>query len=329
MVVELRGKKQLMRLDEISRLHIFYSPRSTFDLVRSGQRSNVREKWHFLALHAHSGVSMCCRDLNLHQRVPRPILNKIVCLFLGVLGRVNNEVILRPWLTELDRVMLLCPVATFIIRSAPKYSSIALAGCDRRNGQNSNWSNDDDWPRGWERSGLETFLGTMNHKFRFSTSGNPTKHMPIDYWSLWGQQRSVTLGDLSWPWNSHDARSRVTTSHILTPIISTIPIQVNRTTPSCVYSRFRWYAAEDCSSYDVMTSWPDLTWPIFFSPKVAQKTRYKLWKISARYSKRCSVQLRKTHGGCINPLLYHLFLSLSHLCCQMRQRQIVLSHAHL
>ena len=31
------------------------------------------------------------------------------------------------------------------------------------------------------RSGLGTFLGTMNHIFRFSTSGNPTKHMPIGY----------------------------------------------------------------------------------------------------------------------------------------------------
>ena len=26
----------------------------------------------------------------------------------------------------------------------------------------------------------------MSHRFRFSTSGNPTKHMPIGYWSLWG-----------------------------------------------------------------------------------------------------------------------------------------------
>ena len=27
--------------------HIVFSPRSTVDLVRSGQRSNFREKWHF------------------------------------------------------------------------------------------------------------------------------------------------------------------------------------------------------------------------------------------------------------------------------------------
>ena len=43
--------------------HIGFGPRSIFDLVRSGQRSNFREKWHFLALHAHSGVSMCRSDL--------------------------------------------------------------------------------------------------------------------------------------------------------------------------------------------------------------------------------------------------------------------------
>ena len=41
----------------------------------------------------------------------------------------------------------------------------------------------------------------MIHRFRFSTSGNPTKHMPIGYLSLWVQSRSVTSGDLSWPWN--------------------------------------------------------------------------------------------------------------------------------
>ena len=114
-------------------------------------------------------------------------------------------------------------------------------------------------------------FGTMNHKFRFSTTGNPTKHMPIGYWSLWGQPRSVTSGDLSWPWNSYYARSRVTASLILTPIISTIPSQVNRTTPSCVYLRFRWNLAEGCSSYDVITSWPNLTWPTCFHLKLRKR----------------------------------------------------------
>ena len=66
----------------------------------------------------------------------------------------------------------------------------------------------------------------------------------------------------------------------------------------CVFSRVRWNLVGGCSSYDVITSWPDLIWP--FLPKVAQKMPYKPWKISARYSKRCGVQLRKTRG-CFNP----------------------------
>ena len=91
---------------------------------------------------------------------------------------------------------------------------------------------------------------------------NPTKHMPIGYWSLWGQPRSVTSGNLSWPWSSYDAISRVTSGHVLTPITSTIPIQVNRTTPICVFSRFRWNLGG--SSYDVIYSWPDLPWLLFY-----------------------------------------------------------------
>ena len=51
----------------------------------------------------------------------------------------------------------------------------------------------------------------------------------------------------------------------LTPITSTIPIQVNRTTTSCIFSRFRWNLVGGCSSYDVITSWPDLAWSIFFT----------------------------------------------------------------
>ena len=197
--------------------------------------------------------------------------------------------------SEQDRVLLLYPAAIFSIRSAPKYNDITLAGRHRRNGQNSNWSNDGDWPRGWGRSGLETFLGTMNHRFRFSTSGNPTKHMPIGYLSLWVQPRSVTSGDLSWPWPSSGTMSRVTSSHVLTPISSTIPIQVNRTTPSCVYDFAEILRRLFLLWRHNFVTWPDPT--KFFSPKVAQRMPHKLWKISARSSERCGVQLRKTHGG--------------------------------
>ena len=66
-----------------------------------------------------------------------------------------------------------------------------------------------------------------------------------------GQWPQVTLIDLK----THMMQgSSVTASHALTPITSTIPIQVIRTTPRCVYSRFRWNLVEGCSSYDVITS---------------------------------------------------------------------------
>ena len=42
-------------------------------------------------------------------------------------------------------------------------------------------------------------------------------------------------------------------------------------------------------------TWPDPT--KFFLPKAAQRMPHKLWKISARFSKRCGGQLRKTHEG--------------------------------
>ena len=97
MVVELRGKKtvEASRRDHAF-AHIVFSPRSTFDLVRSGQRSNYREKWHFLTLHAHRGVSMCRSDLKLSP----------ACSLL--------------FNSEQDRVLLLYPIAIFSIRSAPK-----------------------------------------------------------------------------------------------------------------------------------------------------------------------------------------------------------------
>ena len=126
--------------------------------------------------------------------------------------------------------------------------------------------------------------------------------MPIGYWSLWGQPRSVTSGDLRWPWNSCDARSRVTASHLLTLITSTNPIQVNRTTPSCVYSRFRWNLAEGCSLCDVITSWPDLTWPNFFHQKLrkGRPISYRKFQHDTPNGLACSSE-KLMGGGCINP----------------------------
>ena len=112
----------------------------------------------------------------------------------------------------------------------------------------------------------------MNHRFRFSTSGNSTKHMPIAYLSLWVQPRSLTSGDLSWHWNWSGAMSRVISSHVLTSISSTIPIHVNRTTPICVY--LLTISLKSCrrlKSYDVIPSWPDPTWPLFFYQKLHKR----------------------------------------------------------
>ena len=64
MVVELRGKKPVdASRQDLAIAYIVFNPRSTFDLVKSGQRSNFRENRHFWNLHAHSGKIMCRSDL--------------------------------------------------------------------------------------------------------------------------------------------------------------------------------------------------------------------------------------------------------------------------
>ena len=142
----------------------------------------------------------------------------------------------------------------------------------------------------------------MHHRFRFSTSGNPTKHMPIGCLSLWVQPRSVTSGDLSWPWNLSGAMSRVTSSHVLTSISSTIPMPVNRTTPSCVYSRFRWNLVEGCSPYDVTTSLPDLTRPNFSHQKFRKRCPISYGKFQRDSPNGVASSSEKLMGGgCINP----------------------------
>ena len=48
MVVELRRKKSVdAPRRDLAIAHIVFGPRSTFDLVRSGQMSNIREKLIF------------------------------------------------------------------------------------------------------------------------------------------------------------------------------------------------------------------------------------------------------------------------------------------
>ena len=141
----------------------------------------------------------------------------------------------------------------------------------------------------------------MHHRFRFSTSGNPTKDMTIGYLSLWVQPRSVTSGDLSWPWNLCGTMSRVTSSHVFTSISSTIPIPVNRTTPSCVYSRFRWNLVEGCSSYDVITSWPDLTRPNFFHQKLRKRCPISYAKFQRDSPNGVASSSEKLMGGLHQP----------------------------
>ena len=128
--------------------------------------------------------------------------------------------------------------------------------------------------------------------------------MPIGYWSLWGQPMSVTSGDLRWPWNSCDARSRVTASQILTLLTSTNPIQFNRTTPSCVYSRFRWNLAEGCSLCDVITSWPDLTWPNFFHQKLRKGRPISYRKFQHYTPNGLACSSEKLMGGLHQPPLH-------------------------
>ena len=141
----------------------------------------------------------------------------------------------------------------------------------------------------------------MHHRFRFSTSGKPTKHMPIGYLSLRVQPRSVTSGDLNWPWNLSGEMSRVTSSHVFTPISSTIPITVNRTTPSCVYSRFRWNLVEGCSSYDVITSWPDLTRTNLFHQKLRKRFPISYEKFQRDSPNAVASSSEKLMGGLHQP----------------------------
>ena len=96
--------------------------------------------------------------------------------------------------------------------------------------------------------------------------------------------------------------SRVTSSHVLTPITSTIPIWVNRATPNCVFSRFRWNLDGGCSTYNIITSWPDLTWP-FFNHKFRKRCPMSYKKISARYSKRMASGPENLKGVASTPPL--------------------------
>ena len=79
------------------------------------------------------------------------------------------------------------------------------------------------------------------------------------------------------------------------------PIQVNHTTRSCAYSRFRWNLVEGCSSYDVITSWPDLTWPNLFHQKLRKRCPISYAKFQHNCPNGVASSSEKLMGGCINP----------------------------
>ena len=136
----------------------------------------------------------------------------------------------------------------------------------------------------------------MHHRFRFSTSGNPTKHMPIGYLSLWVQPRSVTSGDLSWPFKLIWLNVK---GHIQSCIDINLINYPHSSQSHHANLRLLTISLKSCRRLFLLWRHNFVTWPDstnFVSPKVAQKMPHKLCKISARFSKRCGVQLRKTHG---------------------------------
>ena len=79
-VVELRGKDQQIDLAEYSRLVVFcFGPRSIFDTVMAGQRSNFRKFHDFSTLRTIPAKLSIVAALNLHQRVPRSIRHRMRC----------------------------------------------------------------------------------------------------------------------------------------------------------------------------------------------------------------------------------------------------------
>ena len=160
----------------------------------------------------------------------------------------------------------------------------------------------------------------MNHRFRFSTSETPLNicRLAIGHCEVnRGQWPQRTLVDLETHMTQGQGSQLVISwhqSYQLSPFKFIAPRR------SCVYSRFRWNFAEGCSLCDVITTWPDQTRPIFFTKSCA-KDAHKLCKISARYSKRCSVQLRKTHGVVAStpPPLHWRGLKCAYSLCIMGQ----------
>ena len=112
----------------------------------------------------------------------------------------------------------------------------------------------------------------------------------------WGQWPQVTFVDLE----THIMQVK---SHIYWLFITywhqshqLYPFKVNRTTPSCVFSRFRWNVVRGWSSYDVIPSWPDLTWPFFFCQKLREICTINYGKIKHDIPKSVASSSEKLIG---------------------------------
>ena len=139
-----------------------------------------------------------------------------------------------------------------------------------------------------------------SHVFGVRTSRNPQNCQISHYWYAWGQPGPVTSDDL-WKVNIQLKFQR---------------LHVDKCWPkSCIISPFLLMAASymtgqhdflekpvgDCTSYDVIGRWPDLTRSIFFCQK--------LWKgCPISYAKhqcdspRGSAAIPEKLRSCINPL---------------------------
>ena len=81
-VVDLRGKKQSMRLDGISRMHILFLVLGQLLISSDQVKGQIFEKIDiFFALHAHNGVNMYRNDLKPSPACSLFNLNKIECCY--------------------------------------------------------------------------------------------------------------------------------------------------------------------------------------------------------------------------------------------------------
>ena len=120
--------------------------------------------------------------------------------------------------------------------------------------------------------------------------------------------RSTEVSDLRWPYLTLTLIWRNVKGHIQS-YIDTNLINYPHSSQSH-HAKLRLLtislkSCEGCSSYDVITSWPDLTWPNFFHQKLRKGCPISYGEFQQDPPKRCGVQHRKTHGGggCINPPL--------------------------